>query len=323
MKKRAAILTSGGDAPGMNAAIRAFMREGISCGYEIFSVELGYEGLVSGKIKLLSSRDVGLIINQGGTFIKTARSKRFMTEKGILRAAENLKKRDIGALCVIGGEGSFKGMLELSKYYNGQLVGIPGTIDNDIEGTDYSIGFNTAVETAVNAVDKIRDTAMSHGRIFFIEVMGRKSGNLAKAVAIACGAEDALIPEVKTNVDELCSRIINNHKKGKRFSIIVVAEGDDAGGAFKLAETVREKTGLPHRVTILGHIQRGGAPSAYDRIMATKMGVKAFEFIKNGMNLVFTASQKGELLPEHLNNVHKSEISDIKKEIEQIRILAG
>jgi len=323
MSKKIGILTSGGDAPGMNAAIRAFVREGISLGYEILGIEYGYAGLLENKIKLLSSRDVGLIISQGGTFLKTSRSEEFKTENGQKKAAETLHKAGINALCVIGGEGSFQGLKALSQYFKGCLVGIPGTIDNDIPGTEYTIGFNTAVETAVNAVDKIRDTALSHGRIFFVEVMGRRSGNIATATALACGAEDVLIPEIKTNIEELCQRLVHSQQKGKLFSVVIVSEGDDAGGAFKIGEIVKEKTGLPERVTILGHLQRGGTPSVYDRIMASKMGIKAVEFIKNDMNLVFTSFKKGEVVPEPIGSTQQLSNVNAKSRVEMVRVLAG
>ncbi|MDH5716417.1 MAG: 6-phosphofructokinase [Spirochaetia bacterium] len=321
MNKKTAILTSGGDAPGMNSAIRSFTRRALWEGYEVYGIISGFEGLINEEILKLKSRDVGLIINQGGTFLKTSRSEKFKTKEGLKKAADFLLKKKIGSLCVIGGEGSFSGLLELSRYYDGQLIGIPGTIDNDIPGTEYTIGFQTAVETAVMAVDKIRDTAFSHGRIFFIEVMGRKCGEIALAVALACGAEDVLIPESPTNIDELSERLMKNKESGKRFSIIVVAEGDDAGGAFKIAEKVEKKTGLPHRVAILGHIQRGGPPCAFDRIMALNMGDRAFEFIKKGLNLVFTAVKGGHIEPAYLKQV-KVETKSVKEAaVNTVRIM--
>ncbi|MCS6983829.1 MAG: 6-phosphofructokinase [Leptospiraceae bacterium] len=297
---RVAILTSGGDAPGMNACIRAFVRRSLWEKNEVFGIFRGYQGLLNGEIKQLESRDVGLIINQGGTFLGTARCEEFFREEGQKKAAEILHQHKIDALCVIGGDGSFRGLLALSEFYKGQVIGIPGTIDNDIPGTEYTIGFDTAVGTAVAAIDKIRDTALSHGRIFFVEVMGRKSGQIALSTALSCGAEDVLIPEEKTNIDVFIQRLEEGRRKGKRFGIVVVAEGDEAGGAFKIAEIVMQRTGLPIRVSVLGHIQRGGNPSAYDRVWGSRMGDAAVKFIKNQMTRVFTAMKGGQIVPAYL-----------------------
>lgn len=298
--KRVGILTSGGDSPGMNASVRAFVRRALWEGYEVYGVENGYAGLISGQLKELSSRDVGLIINQGGTFLGTDRSEKFKTPEGLLLASDTLKKYSIEALCVVGGDGSFRGMLALSDHYTGQLVGIPGTIDNDIPGTEYTIGFDTAVETAVWAIDKLRDTALSHGRIFFVEVMGRNSGQIALSVALACGAEDVIIPEEKTSPEELVLRLEAGRKKGKRFGIVVVAEGDEAGGAFKWAERIGKLSDIPVRVSVLGHIQRGGDPTAFDRIWGSRMGEAAVRFIKNQYTNVFTAMKGGHVVPSYL-----------------------
>ena len=297
MSHRVAVLTSGGDAPGMNAAVRAFVRSADYHGLKVFGVRGGYEGLLNENIKPLSPRDVGMVISQGGTFLKTSRSERFPTEAGLKQAADHLKKHEIGSLCVIGGNGSFAGLLALSKLFKGKQIGIPGTIDNDIPGTEYTIGFSTAVETAVSAIDNIRDTATSHNRIFIVEVMGRHSGQIALAVALASGAEDVLVPEEKTDIKGLVKRIESGRQKGKRFGIIVVAEGNDAGGAFKVAEQVNQLTGLPLKVSVLGHIQRGGVPLAEDRIWASRMGEAAVNFILGKENLVFTGVVRGEVVP--------------------------
>lgn len=301
-KKKVAILTSGGDAPGMNAAIRSFTRSAIYEGYHVYGIRHGYSGLLENDLFTLNSRDVGMIINTGGTILHTSRSAEFETEAGLKKAAGILHEKKIDALCVIGGDGSFRGLMELIQHFDGQVVGIPGTIDNDIPGTEYTIGFDTAVGTAVWAVDKIRDTASSHERVFLIEVMGRHSGEIAVNVALACGAEEVVIPEVKTNVKEIADRLENGRKKGKQFSIVVVAEGDETGGALPLAAEI--STHYPEmklRVTVLGHIQRGGPPSAFDRIWASRMGEAAVRFIKNGHSNVFTAMRGGHLLPAYLS----------------------
>ena len=298
--KRVAILTSGGDAPGMNAAARAFIRSAIWEQYQVFGIQNGYDGLLQGEIRELSSRDAGLIINQGGTFLGTSRSEEFMTLEGQKKAARILSEHQIHGLCVIGGDGSFRGMIAFSEYYKGQLVGIPGTIDNDIPGTEYTIGFDTAVETAVSAIDKLRDTARSHGRIFFVEVMGRKSGQIALSVALASGAEDVIIPEEQNNGEQIIARLVEGRKKGKRFGIVVVSEGDQAGGAFQWAERLKIASGISARVSVLGHIQRGGIPSAYDRVWGSRMGESALRFFQKDLTGVFTAMKGGHVVPAYL-----------------------
>jgi len=321
--KRVAILTSGGDSPGMNAAIRAFVRRAIWEGYKVVGIFNGYEGLLKEDFKNLNTRDVGMKINRGGTFLKTSRSKKFMTAEGQKQAAEILKRKKIDALCVIGGDGSFRGMKALSQYYNGQLIGIPGTIDNDIPGTEYTIGFDTAIDTAVQAIDKLRDTAASHGRIFLVEVMGRNSGQIALSVALACGAEDVLIPEEPTYLDKFMERMLQIRKSSKRFGIVVVSEGDDAGGAIKIAEVVQEKTGVDLKVTILGHIQRGGRPSTYDRVWASKMGESAVRFIKNDLTQVFTAMKGGNIVPAYLSEATSGIRTVSPDMVKLIRILGA
>jgi len=320
--KRVAVLTSGGDAPGMNAAVRSFVRKALNSEYDVFGIYSGFRGLLDENIKQLDLRKVGQIINLGGTVLKTSRCEEFATTKGLKKAANILNKNKIEALCVIGGDGSFRGLLELAKYYTGQLIGVPGTIDNDIPGTEYTIGFDTAVNTAVVAVDKIRDTAASHGRIFFVEVMGRHSGQIALSVGLACGAEDVLLPETKTDIDKLCQKIQNTKKQGKKFSIFIVAEGDDAGGAFKIAASVKDKINLSARVSVLGHIQRGGAPTAYERVWASRMGDAAVRFIKNGHNLVFTAMKGGNLVPAYLTEAVNG-IRNVEPELVNLVRIAG
>ncbi|MDH7444196.1 6-phosphofructokinase [Aquimarina sp. 2201CG14-23] len=286
--KNIAVLTSGGDAPGMNAAIRAVVR---ACSYyevHCFGVYKGYEGLIHNEIEELNARSVRNIINKGGTFLKSARSKDFRTEEGRKKAYDNLIKNNIDALIVIGGDGSFTGALKLSEEYNFPVVGIPGTIDNDINGTDYTIGYDTALNTVVDAIDKIRDTASSHNRLFLIEVMGRDAGDIALNSGIGAGAEEILIPEEDMGVDRLIESLKKSKKTGKTSSIIVVAEGDKSGkNIFELGEYVEENLeDYEVRVSVLGHIQRGGAPSCYDRVLASKLGVGAVETLLDGQSEV-------------------------------------
>ncbi|WP_298547741.1 6-phosphofructokinase [uncultured Aquimarina sp.] len=286
--KNIAVLTSGGDAPGMNAAIRAVVR---ACSYfeiDCFGVYKGYEGLIHNEMEKLNARSVRNIINKGGTFLKSARSKDFRTEEGRKKAYDNLVKNNIDALIVIGGDGSFTGALKLSEEFNFPVVGIPGTIDNDINGTDYTIGYDTALNTVVEAIDKIRDTASSHNRLFLIEVMGRDAGDIALNAGIGAGAEEILIPEEDMGVDRLIESLKKSKKTGKTSSIIVVAEGDKSGkNIFELGEYVEENLeDYEVRVSVLGHIQRGGAPSCYDRVLASKLGVGAVETLLEGKSEV-------------------------------------
>jgi len=272
------VFTSGGDAPGMNAAIRAVTRAAIANNLEVVGIRRGYQGMIEGDFIPLISTDVSGILQLGGTVLKTARSNEFRTAEGREKAYQQLKKAEIDAVVVIGGDGSFTGALVLSQEYDVQFVGIPGTIDNDLYGTDYTIGYDTALNTVVEAVDKIKDTARSHGRIFFVEVMGREAGLLALNSGIACGAEVILIPESNDQHEQLQKFLNKGYKNKESSGIIMVAEGEEAGGAIKIAETVRiQHPDLDVRVSILGHIQRGGSPSAKDRVNATKMGVAAID----------------------------------------------
>ncbi len=286
MKKieRIGVLTSGGDSPGMNAAIRAVVRAGIHNGLEVFGIHQGYKGMIDNEIHRLKSRDVANILHRGGTFLKTARSSRFRTEEGRKQAYLNLKKHNIDALIIIGGDGSFRGADFFSQEYDIPVIGIPGTIDNDMYGTDYCIGYDTALNTVVDAVDKIRDTAGAHNRLFFIEVMGRDSGFLALRSGIATGAEAVLIPEAETHIDELKKYLNEDYSRKKSSGIIIVAEGDDAGGAYKIAELVKKdyKHYDDIRVTVLGHVQRGGSPSAFDRNLASYLGIHAVKGLLEG-----------------------------------------
>jgi len=272
------LLTSGGDAPGMNAAIRSVTRAAIFNGIRVKAIYRGYKGLITGEIIEFQTQNVSNIIQQGGTILKTARCMEFMTVEGRKTAYETMKKEEIDALVVIGGDGTFTGARIFAQEFNVPIVGLPGTIDNDLYGTDSTIGYDTALNTIIEAVDKIRDTASSHERLFFIEVMGRDAGFLALNSAVASGAEAAIIPERETKVDQLEELIKNGFRKSKNSSIVIVAESDITGGAQGLAERMRvEHPEYDVRVTILGHIQRGGSPSAYDRILASRMGVAAID----------------------------------------------
>jgi 6-phosphofructokinase 1 len=289
------VLTSGGDAPGMNAAIRSVVRMGAHRGFKLLGFHRGYEGLIRGDFEALQPRSVSNILQRGGTILKTARSEDFETENGRARAREVLDECGVNALVVIGGDGSFRGGHLLGEGWDGQVVGVPATIDNDIYGTDDTIGFDTALNTALDAIDRIRDTASAHERVFLIEVMGRHSGFIALDVGTAGGAEEIFVPEVDTDLDACAERLMGARKKGKSMSILICAEGDDQGGAFAVAETIQRKTGFEPRVTVLGHIQRGGRPSARDRILATKLGAFAIEEIQNGKTDVMVGETRGEL----------------------------
>ncbi|MGE4587068.1 MAG: 6-phosphofructokinase [Mangrovibacterium sp.] len=276
--EKIALFTSGGDAPGMNAAIRAVTRTAIAHKLRVTGIRHGYQGLIEGDFVSLKARDVSGILHQGGTILKTARSKEFLTEQGRAKAYENLKREGIDAVVVIGGDGSFTGAMVFSREYDIPFVGIPGTIDNDMYGTDYTIGYDTAMNTVMEAVDKIKDTASSHGRIFFIEVMGREAGQLALSSGIAVGAEAILIPESADQEQEMNKFLMKGYKEKDRSGIIIVAEGGEPGRSIKIAEKVAAAHhNLDVRVSILGHIQRGGTPTAKDRIAATRMGVAAVE----------------------------------------------
>ena len=293
--KTIGVLTSGGDAPGMNAAIRAVTRAAIFQGWKVYGIYRGYEGLINGYIKELSTESVSNTIQRGGTILKTARSDEFRTDEGMEKAYENMKKFGIDALIVIGGNGSLSGAQRLAREHDVTVIGLPGTIDNDLYGTDSTIGYDTALNTIVDCVDKIRDTATSHDRIFFVEVMGRDAGFLAQNSAIAAGAEAAIIPEDKTDVDQLAHYIERGIRKSKNSSIVIVSEKD--GGAMHYAERVRkEYPQFDVRVSILGHLQRGGRPSAFDRILASRLGVAAIEALKEGQRNVMIGVKNDEIV---------------------------
>lgn len=274
--QRIGVLTSGGDAPGMNAAVRAVVRKGIFHGLMIFGIHRGYEGLIHGEIQEMSIGSVADIVLRGGTVLKTARSEEMKTPAGQQKALAQLQERKIDALVVIGGDGSFRGAQTLVAQ-GVKVVGIPGTIDNDIAGTDLTIGFDTAVNTVVDAVSKIRDTASSHDRTFIVEVMGRNCGNIALQAGLACGAESILVPEIPYDLDEISNKLLRGHQRGKNHSIILVSEG--VGSAYKIGEELHTRSGFETRITVLGHLQRGGNPSALDAVIAAAMGGKAVEIL--------------------------------------------
>ena len=284
-----AVMTSGGDSPGMNAAIRSVVRTCAFYDKECIGVYRGYQGMIEGDFTTLTARNINNIINKGGTILKSARSDEFRTSDGRKKAFQQLKDNNIDGLVVIGGDGSFTGGVVFNKEYNFPVIGIPGTIDNDIFGTSHTIGYDTALNTAVEAIDKIRDTASSHNRLFFVEVMGRDAGFIALNAGVGAGAEEILIPEENLGLDRLLESLVKSRKSGKSSSIVVVAEGDKSGkNVFELAEYVEEN--MPEydvRVSVLGHMQRGGSPSCFDRVLASRLGVKAVEMIiENKTNLM-------------------------------------
>lgn len=294
MLKKIGVLTSGGDAPGMNAAIRAVVRAGIYRGVEVYGIYHGYKGLITGNIKKLEVSDVGDIVQRGGTILYTARCEEFKTEEGRATAIKQLKKFGIEGLVVIGGDGSFMGGVKLTQL-GFPTIGIPGTIDNDIPETDFTLGFDTALNTIIDAIDKIRDTATSHERRFIIEVMGRGCGDLALWSGLADGAETIIVPEKEQNYDEIVKRLNHGIRRGKKHNIIVVAEG--AGSAFDVAKEIQQRTNMEDtRVTVLGHVQRGGSPTAFDRVLASRMGSKAVELLLEGTAGKMIAIQNNQIV---------------------------
>ena len=314
--KRIGVMTSGGDSPGMNAAIRAVVR---TCAYyetECIGIYHGYQGMIAGDFIELNARSVKGIINKGGTFLKSARSKEFMTKEGRQKAFDNLKAANIDALITIGGDGTFTGAIIFNREFNFPVIGIPGTIDNDIAGTSHTLGYDTALNTVVDAVDKIRDTASSHDRLFFIEVMGRDAGHIALNVGIGAGAEEILIPEENLGLERLLESLEKSKQSGKASSIVIVAEGDKSGkNVFELKDYIDKN--LPEydvRVSVLGHLQRGGSPSCFDRVLASRMGVAAVESLLEGKSnlMVWLISDEIALTP--LENAIKGQ-SKINKEL--------
>jgi len=318
-----AVMTSGGDAPGMNAAIRAVVRASVYYKKDIFGIYRGYEGLIEGDMERFTARKVSNIINRGGTILKTARSKEFLTPRGRKKAYDNLKKNNIDALVVIGGDGSFRGMKVFSEEFDFPVIGIPATIDNDINGTDFSIGFDTASNTAMDAIDKIRDTASSHNRLFFIEVMGRNAGFLALYSGIAGGAEDILIPEENRGINELLLSLKRSKRSGKTSSIVVVAEGDKTGkNVFELAKYVENHLKeYEVRVVIIGHIQRGGCPTTFDRVLSSRLGVKAVEALLDGQSQVVVGYRNNKIIVYPVSEAIKKQKSINQELIDIIEIL--
>lgn len=321
--KRIGVLTSGGDAPGMNAAVRAVTRAAIFSNLEVFGIYQGYKGMISNNIRPLKTQDVSNIIQRGGTILKSARSQEFRTVEGRQIAYENIVSHGIDALVVIGGDGTFTGARLFGQEHNVPIVGVPGTIDNDLFGTDYTVGYDTALNTILDAVDKIRDTATSHERLFFIEVMGRDAGFLALNAAIAAGAEATMIPEIETDYDVLKDLIEHGYRKSKSSSIVLVAEGEKVGGAIKIAAKVeKEHPEYDVRVTILGHIQRGGKPSANDRILASRLGVASIEALLDDQKSVMVGIVNDDVVLVPFNKAIKNEKPVDKSLLEIIRVLS-
>lgn len=303
--KRVAVFSSGGDAPGMNAAIRAVVRNALHNDLHIYGIIRGYQGMIEGNIRRLETSDVSNIIHRGGTILKTARSKEFMTKEGRAKAYENLDLNDIDALIAIGGNGTFTGAnIFVQEYPKMAVIGIPGTIDNDLFGTDFTIGFDTAVNTAVEAIDRIRDTADSHNRLFFVEVMGRNSGFIGLHAAMAGGAGGVIIPEDDSSIEDLIKLLKRGARRNKLFSIVVVAEGSPLGSVYEIAKKVESELGDYDdvKVSVIGHLQRGGSPSAFDRVLASTLGFSAVEALLQGQRSVMVGIQN--------NNIHYTPFED-------------
>ena len=320
--KTIGILTSGGDAPGMNAAVRAVTRAGIYNGFSIKGIYRGYEGLLTGDIKTFTTENVSGIIDKGGTILKTARSKAFMTKEGKEKAYENIVKEGIDALVVIGGNGSLTGAMNFAQEYDLCCIGLPGTIDNDLYGTDSTIGYDTTLNTIMECVDRIRDTAQSHERIFFVEVMGRDAGFLAQNSAIASGAEAAIIPEDSTNVDQLARFMERGIRKSKKSCIVVVSESPKCGAMYYADRVKKEFPNFDVRVSILGHLQRGGRPSARDRIFASRTGYGAIEAIMQGQRNIMVGIRNNEVVYVPLSEAIRSDKPFDKKLIRILDVLS-
>lgn len=322
--RKIGVLTSGGDSPGMNAAIRAVVRTAIYYKMEVYGIRRGYQGMIDGDIFRMHTTDVSNIIQRGGTILKTARSKDFTTPEGRQKAYDQLQQHGIEALVLIGGDGTFRGATEFFKQFTIPAVGLPGTIDKDLAGTDNTIGFDTAVNTAVEAIDKIRDTAEAHDRLFIVEVMGRDAGYIALNSGIACGAEDILIPEVETDVDAIIKQIEHDERRKKTVHILVVAEGDDIdGGSKALYDRIKDQLpDIDTRRCVLGHIQRGGAPSYVDRVLASRLGYGAVMALQNGKTQVMVGVVNDKLTYTPFEKVGKLHSKISKDMLEMIRILS-
>lgn len=294
--KNIAVLTSGGDAPGMNACIRAVIRTGIYHGKNMFGVMQGYQGLIDNNIIPMDARSVSNIIHMGGTVLKTARCLAFKEEEGMEKAFKNLQEKEIDGLVVIGGDGTFTGAKRFGEKYKINVIGVPGTIDNDLSGSDFTLGYDTAINTVIEAIDKIRDTADSHDRLFFIEVMGRDSGCIALRTAVASGAEAVLLPEKETSLKELITKLKSGVSTKKSSSIVIVSEGNKYGGAYDIAKSVKRKfTHYDTKVTILGHLQRGGSPSGFDRILGSRLGYAAVNALLAGVSMHMVGLRGNEI----------------------------
>jgi 6-phosphofructokinase 1 len=317
------VLTSGGDSPGMNAAIRAVVRTSLYHNLDVFGIVRGYSGMIEDDIFQMDSKSVANIIQRGGTILKTARSKEFMEYEGRKKAYENLKKHGIDGLVIIGGDGSFRGAQRFSNEFDIPCIGIPGTIDKDIAGSDFTIGFDTAVNTAIEAIDKIRDTADAHDRLFIVEVMGRDAGYIALYSGISTGAENILIPETKTDINEIIRSLSEKEKRRKLVNLIVVAEGDEYGGAQQVADILKKTLpNLDTRVCILGHIQRGGSPSALDRMIASRMGYHAVECLMEGKHNVMVGVVNNKMHYTPLDNAVKAKQKISQDWLKVVKILA-
>ena len=317
--KTIGVLTSGGDSPGMNTALRSIVRTCAHYKIKCVGIVRGYSGLIEDNTKVLNTRSVRGIINKGGTFLYSARCDEFRQASGRKKAYKTLRNNNIDGLIVIGGDGSFTGALKLKDEFNFPVIGIPGTIDNDIFGTSHTLGYDTALNTVMDAIDKIRDSAISHDRLFFVEVMGKDAGYIALRSGIAIGAQEILIPEVNTKIEDLVDSLKNSKKSGKTSSIIVVAEGYKPGkNVYQIADEIQEK--LPNyqvRVSVLGHIQRGGRPSCFDRVLGTKMGVKAVELLKDAKTGIMVGTQHGKIVTVPLKKAI-SEKTKINKDLLRI-----
>ncbi len=321
--QRVGVLCSGGDCSGMNPCVRSVVRSAIYYGMTPYAIYHGYKGMIADDIREFSYMDVAGIASRGGTIIGSARSKEFMTRRGRSKAINNLRRRGIEAIIVIGGDGSFHGAREIHRESDICVVGVPGTIDNDLGGTDFTIGYDTAVNVALDALDKIRDTAASHERIFFIEVMGRHAGYIAIEVGIAGGAEDVLIPETPTDIPGLARKLIERRLRGQMSSVVVVAEGDEAGGAFDIARKMAKHAKLPTRVSILGHLQRGGVPTAADRLLASRLGLAAVREVRKGSSNIMVGVVQGKVTTTPLHRSWKANHKVTRELLDLVRILSA
>ena len=317
--KRIGVLTSGGDAPGMNAAVRAVVRTAAFLKLESIAIYQGYQGLIDDKTQIMNPRSVNNIINKGGTILKSARCSEFHSAKGRKKAFETIKKHNIDSLIIIGGDGSFTGAMIFQSEFKIPVIGIPGTIDNDIFGTSHTIGYDTALNTVIDAIDKIRDTAISHNRVFFVEVMGRDAGHIALNTGIGAGAEEILIPEENMGLERLLESLSRSEKSGKSSSIVVIAEGDKTGkNVFDIAEYIEKN--MPNydvRVSVLGHMQRGGRPTCFDRVLASRMGVKAVESLHEGKSNSMVGLKEDEIILTPLEKAIKGK-SEINKDLVRV-----